>query len=159
MDVIETSVRRPVSVAVVVVLIILAGIVALTRVPIQLTPNVDQPVVTVTTQWFGASPQEVVREIVEEQEERLKTVSGLREMTSQSQEGEASIRLEFFTGVDKDVALNEVRDKLRQVPEYPADVDEPIVTDGDPQNRDYIAWILLKQTKPFGSEGPPAAGW
>ncbi|MEM6315757.1 MAG: efflux RND transporter permease subunit, partial [Planctomycetota bacterium] len=64
-----------------------------------------------------------------------------------------------FTGVDKDVALNEVRDKLRQVPEYPADVDEPIVTDGDPQNRDYIAWILLKQTKPFGSEGPPAAGW
>ncbi|MEM8873384.1 MAG: efflux RND transporter permease subunit [Planctomycetota bacterium] len=159
MDLIETSVRRPVSVAVVVLLIILAGIAALRSVPIQLTPNVDQPVVTVTTAWFGESPQEIVREIVEEQEERLKNVSGLREMTSESTEGQASIRLEFFTGVDKDVALNEVRDKLRQVPEYPDEVDEPVVTDGDPQNRSYIAWVLLKQTQPFGSTGPTASGW
>lgn len=159
MGLIETCVRRPVTMFVIVLLILIAGVVALFNVPVQLTPNVDQPVVTVTTTWFGASPQEVVREIVEEQEEQLKTVNGLREMTSVSREGQAEVRLEFFTGVDKSAALNEVRDKLSQVADYPADVDEPTVESVDSSNRDYIAWLLLQRTGQYAAEGSPAQGW
>ena len=53
MSIIELAVRRPVTVIVVVFLVVLFGIIGLLRVPVQLTPNVDQPVITVTTQWFG----------------------------------------------------------------------------------------------------------
>ena len=119
MSIIERSIRQPVAVAVAVLLVVLFGILGLLRVPIQLTPNVDQPVISVTTRWFGATPQEVEQEILEEQEEFLKTVSGLREMTSEAVEGEGIVRLEFYVGVEKEAALNEVRDKLDRVPEYP----------------------------------------
>src|SRR5262245_33089975 len=111
MSMIERSVRQPVTVTVAVLLVVIFGMIGFFRVPVQLTPNVDQPVISVTTRWFGASPQEIEQEVLEEQEEVLKTVSGLREMTSQAFEGEGLVRLEFFVGVDKEAALNQVRDK------------------------------------------------
>src|SRR5687767_12275194 len=144
MSLVERSIRQPVTVAVVVLLIVIFGMIGFFRVPVQLTPNVDQPVVSVTTRWFGASPAEVEREILEEQEEYLKTVSGLREMTSEAFEGEGTVRLEFNVGVDKDVALNEVRDKLDRVPEYPSEADRPVVESVDSGSRDWIAWMLVR---------------
>lgn len=144
MSMIERSIRQPVAVTVAVLLLVIFGLMGFFRVPVQLTPNVDEPVVTVSTQWVGAMPQEIEREIIEEQEEKLKTVNGLRQMTSQSTEGEGTIRLVFHVGVDKAEALNEVRDKLGQVQEYPPDVDKPVVEAVDRYSRDYIAWILVR---------------
>jgi hydrophobic/amphiphilic exporter-1 (mainly G- bacteria), HAE1 family len=144
MTLIERSIRQPVTVTVCVLLLVIFGGLAVLRVPIQLTPNVDQPIISVTTRWFGASPQEIEQEIIEEQEEVLKTVSGLREMASKSVEGEGSIELRFFVGVDKEAALNEVRDKLRQVPQYPLDVDEPVVESVNSASDDAIAWLVIR---------------
>jgi HAE1 family hydrophobic/amphiphilic exporter-1 len=149
MSLIEGSIRRPVTVAVVVLLVVLFGIIGLLQVPVQLTPNVDQPVISVTTRWFGASPDEIEQEILEEQEEVLKTISGLREMSSEAFEGEGTVRLEFYVGVDKESALNEVRDKLSQVPEYPTEVDRPVVESVDSGSRDWIAWMLVR---PLGND-------
>src|SRR5687767_8316095 len=123
MSLIEGSVRRPVTVAVVVLLVVLFGIIGMLRVPVQLTPNVDQPVISITTRWFGAQPQEIEQEILQEQEEVLKTIPGLREMTSEAVEGQGTVRLEFKVGVDKVTVINEVEQKLNQVPEYPPDAD------------------------------------
>ena len=159
MNLVARSIQRPVTVTVVVALIAIFGVLALRRVPVQLTPNVDRPVISVTTRWFGASPQEIVREVIEEQEDVLKTIEGLREMTAQATEGEASIRLEFAVNVDKDAALNEVRDKLRQVPEYPANVDQPVVESTDRFSRDYIAWVLVRRIPNFKPTAPPAPGF
>jgi HAE1 family hydrophobic/amphiphilic exporter-1 len=131
-------------VTVAVLLVVIFGMLGLFRVPIQLTPNVDQPVVNVATNWFGASPQEIEQEIIQEQEEVLKTVSGLRDMRSTAVEGRGTIDLEFQVGVDKQAALNEVRDKLRQVPAYPTDVDEPVVESVDSNQDNYIAWMLIR---------------
>ena len=61
------------------------------EIPKQLTPDVDPPVVTVSTFWSGASPQEIASEIVERQEEKLKNITGLRKMTSSSIEGSATV--------------------------------------------------------------------
>ncbi len=144
MSLIEGSIRRPVTVAVAVLLVVIFGVIGLFRVPVQLTPNVDQPVISVTTRWFGASPQEIEQEIVEEQEDILKGVEGLREMRSTSVEGEAKIEMQFLVGVDKEAALNEVRDKLRQVPEYPTEVDEPVVESVDSSSDNYIAWMVVR---------------
>ena len=99
MKLIDSAIHRPVSVAVGVLLLVMFGMISLFRIPVQLTPNVDRPIVTVTTIWPGASPQEVEQEIVQPQEERLNTLEGLVKMTSQSSDSRGRISLEFSVGV------------------------------------------------------------
>ncbi len=71
MKIIHDAIRFPVTTAVGVILLVLFGSIALTRIPVQLTPNVEDPEITVSTIWPGASPQEIEREMVDEQEEEL----------------------------------------------------------------------------------------
>ena len=148
MDFIKAAISQPVTVAVGVILIIMAGVIAITRIPVQLTPNVEDTIVTVTTMWEGASPQEVEQELVDKQEEKLQGLSNLRQITSECQQGQGIIRLEFTTGTRKDDVLRAVGDKLREVPSYPENVDEPVVEASDRMNRDYIAWIIFGSTDP-----------
>lgn len=148
MDLIRTSIEKPVAVVVGVLLVLLFGILAVSAIPVQLTPNVDTTVVTVTTTWEGASPQEIEQDIIEKQEDKLKGLANLRKMTSQSREGSGQITLEFTVGADKDAALREASDKLREVPSYPDGVDEPVIEASDPMNRDYIAWIIFETEDP-----------
>lgn len=143
MDAISLSIRRPITVAVGVILVVLFGLISVGRIPIQLTPTVDKPIVTITTTWPGRSPQEIVDEITKEQEERLKNVKFLRKMTSTSQEGTSTIQLEFYIGSDVTRALQEVSDALRQVPAYPDEVDEPTVKSAEGAAENAIAWIII----------------
>lgn len=147
MNIISFAIHRPVTVLVGVILVVLFGMLAVTTLPIQLTPNVDKPVVTVATFWEGASPNEVEREIVDEQEEMLKSIPGLKQMTSTAVEGSATIELEFEVGKDMSRALLDVNEKLRQVPGYPENVDEPVVSSGDTGAAAAIAWFILRRTK------------
>jgi hydrophobic/amphiphilic exporter-1 (mainly G- bacteria), HAE1 family len=148
MDFIRGAIQQPVTVAVGVILIILAGLVAITRIPVQLTPSVEDTIITVTTTWEGASPQEIEQDVVNKQEEKLQGLSNLRHITSECQQGQGIIRLEFVTGTHKDDVLRAVGDKLREVPSYPENVDEPVVEASDRMNRDYIAWIIFATTDP-----------
>ena len=86
MKLVETSIKKPVGVAVGVIFVILFGVISLFKIPVQLTPDVEKPRITVSTFWQGASPQEVETEIVREQEDELKAVDSLVEMTSESQD-------------------------------------------------------------------------
>ncbi|MHC4305751.1 MAG: efflux RND transporter permease subunit, partial [Planctomycetota bacterium] len=148
MNFVRQAIGQPVTVAVGVILIIMAGLLALRRIPIQLTPNVESTIITVTTFWEGASPQEVELNIIDKQEERLLGLANLRQVTSTSSQSMGHIRLEFYTGTDKAEALREVSDKLREVPDYPQNVDEPVIQATDRENRDYIAWIVFGTTDP-----------
>ncbi|MDQ7013886.1 MAG: efflux RND transporter permease subunit [Planctomycetota bacterium] len=148
MNPVRLVIRQPVTVAVGVILIVVSGILAVQRIPVQLTPNVEDTIIAVTTFWEGASPEEIEQEIINEQEEKLQGIANLRAMTSFSRQNEGTIRLEFAVGTSKDVALREVSDKLREVPEYPENADEPVVEASDPESRDYIAWIVLGSTDP-----------
>ncbi len=144
MSIIERCIRQPVAVAVAVILIVIFGLIGLFRVPVQLTPNVDQPVVSISTRWFGAQPQEIEQEILLNQEEVLKTIPGLREMSSEAVEGQGTVRLEFYVGVDKNAIINEVEQKLNQVSDYPPDADRPVIESVDSSSRDWIAWMLIR---------------
>ncbi len=144
MDLVKLAVRQPVTITVGVILIVLAGLLSLGRLPIELTPNVEQTVVQVRTLWEGASPQEIEQEIVDKQEEKLQGISGLKGVTSTSQQGQGQIRLEFGVGTPREVALREVSDKLREVPEYPDNADEPFIVASDPESTDYMAWIAFR---------------
>ena len=143
MGIIRFAINNPVKVTVGVILLTLFGVLSVFAIPIQLIPNVDEPRITVQTFWEGASPQEIEREIVERQEERLKGVGDLRKMTSTSTEGNATIVLEFFVGTDKDAALRDVSDKLRQVSGYPNEVDEPTVQAAEAALNSPIAWLIF----------------
>ena len=143
MQLIETFVRNPVKVAVGVLLFVLFGFIGLARMPMQLTPEVQIPTITVATRWPGAAPQEIEREIVQEQEEQLKGVQGVRKMSSECRHSEGSITLEFGVGTDLNAALLRVNTRLQQVPQYPEDTDEPVISTSDP-NANAIAWFILR---------------
>ncbi len=143
MDLIRWAINKPVSVSVAVILLIMFGLIGLGAIPIQLTPTVDQPVVTVSTAWPGRSPQEIVDEITREQEKRLKNVANLKSMKSTSQEGLSTITLEFYVGADISRALQEVSDALRQVPSYPDEVKEPTIKAAEGSSSSAIAWIII----------------
>ncbi len=143
MDLLQTVISRRVTTSVGVILVVMFGLIGVGEIPIQLTPQVDQPIITVTTAWPGRSPQEVVNEITKEQEEFLKNVRGLKSMRSDSKQGESAITLEFYVGSDLDRARQEVSDALRRVPEYPTDVDQPIITTAEGSAMNAIAWIIL----------------
>lgn len=148
MKFIEQSVKQPITVAVGVILSVLAGILAFNRVPIRMAPEVSSVVISVSTFWENASAQEVESDVIEQQERRLGDSSGLVTMTSISQPGRGQIRLEFQTGTNIKQAMAEVDQKLSEVPAYPDGVDEPEVEDYDPESVDYISWIGLSSTDP-----------
>ena len=148
MGVVKASVKQPISVVVAVILSVLAGILAFTKVPVQMTPTVDSVVVSVRTFWENASPEEIESDVVIEQEKVLSDVTGLISLTSISQNSAAQLRLEFETGTDINKAQAEVVQKLNEVPAYPMGVSQPTVEGVDPMSVDYIAWVGLAATDP-----------
>ncbi|MGE4003799.1 MAG: efflux RND transporter permease subunit, partial [Planctomycetaceae bacterium] len=125
MHLVDQFIRNPVKVAVGVLIVMLFGVVALLNMPKQLTPEVTRPVLSIETGWPGASPQEIEREIIQEQEEQLQAVEGVLKMTSECNDGEGEITLEFPVGTNMTEALLRVNTCLQQVREYPVDAREP----------------------------------
>ncbi|OEU45494.1 MAG: hypothetical protein BBJ60_08160 [Desulfobacterales bacterium S7086C20] len=142
MKLVDTAIKKPVTVTVGVVFLVLFGLISLFRIPIQLTPNVDMPEISVETTWRGASPLEVEREIIDMQEDELKNVEGLDKMKSESSDSVAYINLTFEVGTDTDDALLKVSNKLDQVKEYPDDMEKPIIKSGG-RHENAIAWMIL----------------
>ncbi|MGL4400943.1 MAG: efflux RND transporter permease subunit, partial [Luteolibacter sp.] len=123
----EGILRRGTLVTVVTAMILLLGIIAATRVPVQMIPDLDTRVITIDTRWPGATPQDVEKEIIIEQEEYLRGLPNLKRMTSEASSGSARIELEFPFGTDVNEALLRVNNALSQVPAYPENVDEPVL--------------------------------
>ncbi len=141
---ISISIIRPIAVIAAVLMIVMFGGVALQSIPIQLTPDVNQPVITITTQWPGAAPAEVEREIVNRQEKQLKGIEGIKSIVSKSETGRARVTLEFGVGQDMTKALLLVSNRLDRVGNYPTEVDEPTLnTAGSEDNA--IAWLILRK--------------
>ncbi|MEM0982870.1 MAG: efflux RND transporter permease subunit [Planctomycetota bacterium] len=149
MDIVRLAISKPVGVTVGVIFVVMFGLIGFTEIPIQLTPTVDRPVITVETSWPGRSPEEIVDEIVKEQEEELKNVSNLRRMRSLSSQGTATIELEFYVGADISRGLQEVSDALRQVSDYPDQVEEPKIKAADGASENAIAWIITELDPEF----------
>ncbi|MGB0678665.1 MAG: efflux RND transporter permease subunit [Polyangiales bacterium] len=118
---------RPVTVVVGLVLVVLFGGLAGWRLPVQLTPDVSVPQVSVTTDWPGAAPLEVESEILELQEEALKNVPQLSRIESTASSGRGQITLEFAVGTALQEAVVQVANRLGQVPRYPEAAREPVI--------------------------------
>ena len=116
---IHLSLKRPIILAVAVIMVCIFGLAALFRVPIQLIPDLDPRIVSVETRWPGATPQDIEKEILVEQEEFLRNVNGVERMISTASFGRGEIELEFPFGMDINQALIRVSNALSQVSNYP----------------------------------------
>ena len=143
MQLIAFCIRYPVSVIVGVILAMLFGVIALSRIPLQMTPTIDRPEVSVETTYTGAAPQEVENEIVDRQEEKLTSIQNLREMVSTSYEGRGTVTLRFDWDVNKDVARLEVSRSSTWCKDIPPDVERPVIRAISSDEEIPIAWIVV----------------
>lgn len=143
MDLVQFSIKKPVSIIVGVILILLFGLIGLFQMPYQLTPDVTVPEIEVRTTWPGATPYEIERDIIEEQEKTLKGIPGLTEMESSSLNNQGSITLRFTIGTDVDEALLRVSNKINEVPSYPENVERPVISATGAATSPVI-WIIMK---------------
>ncbi|MDJ0523255.1 MAG: efflux RND transporter permease subunit [Planctomycetota bacterium] len=151
MNLVSSFVNNPVKVTVGVILLVLFGGIAYFQMPMQLVPEVQTPTISIETRWPGASPQEVEREIVQEQEDQLKGVEGVLKMSSESSDSLGKIILEFGAGTDMAAALLRVNTRLQQVPEYPEDADQPVLATSNSSDQ-AIAWFILRPRLPGAPE-------
>jgi HAE1 family hydrophobic/amphiphilic exporter-1 len=146
MNIIRFSIEKPVSVIVGILLLVLFGWIGLQRMPYQLSPTVIEAEITVTTFWPGATPYEIEREIIEEQEKVLKGIPNLAEMESSSFNSQGTVTLKFSIGTDVNNALLRVSNKLDEVAAYPENVEKPVISATGAATSPVI-WMLLKTTK------------
>lgn len=143
MNIVEFGLRNPVSVAVGVILVLTFGLIGLNKLPVQLTPDVETPQITVQTSWGGATPYEIEKEIIEKQEEALKGLQGLTKMESASYNNFGEITLSFVIGTNLDDALLRVSNKMNEVSGYPETADEPVI-ESSGANSSPVIWSVIK---------------
>lgn len=147
MDLIKFSIKNPVTIIVSVLIVVLFGFISLGKLPYQLTPSVTKPEIKVTTRWPGATPYEIEREIIEDQEEALKSLNNLIEYESSSKDNYGEITLTFELKTDLRAALQDVSNKLNEVSSYPNNVDKPVI---ETATASPVIWLML-QTQPENS--------
>ena len=147
MSVSQLSVRRPVLMTVMALVILLLGFFGLTSLGIREYPNVDYPLIQVRTSYPGANAAVVEAEVTEILEASINSASGIKALTSTSRDGFSYISIEFETGMDLEAAANEIRDRVSRVRRrLPDDVDEPTVYKSDSDN-DPILMVSLVSDK------------
>ena len=131
-DMTALFVRRPVLAIVLNLLIIVAGLAAINGVEVRELPAVDSPVITVTTDYVGASPETVDREVTAIIESASGRVAGVKNISSSSKFGESRVVADFRESTDLDVAASDMRDAIARVSrDLPADVDDPRIVKAD----------------------------
>jgi multidrug efflux pump len=141
MHISEITVRRPVLAAVISMFLVLIGLVSYDKLSIREYPDIDKPVVTVSTVYRGASAEIVERDITQILEDSLSGISNIKEITSTSKDEISQIRIEFNLSRDMESAANDVREKVsRATPRLPKDSEQPRVAKSDTDAR-AILWI------------------
>ncbi len=125
-----SSLHNPASVLVAVTLILAFGVASLMRLPIQLFPDIENPVIAIQTGWRAASPREIESEIIEPIEAVLRGLPGLKEMTAFANQGEGWVNLEFGLETDMQRTLVEVISRMNRLDPLPRDATQPLITLG-----------------------------
>ena len=143
MKISETCIRQPVFASMMILALVVFGLVSYRTIGVDLFPDVDIPVVTVTVSYPGADPETVETEVTDRIEEAVNTISGIKTLRSESIEGISQVFVEFELEVDVDVASQDVRDKVASVRgDLPLDIDPPIVEKFDIDSAPILAIVL-----------------
>lgn len=144
--------KNPAAVAVVLAVIAVFTGLSIVKLPLQLLPNIERPVIGIWTGWRSASPREVESEVAEPIERELRGITGLKSMQSFSNTGGVFIALEFELGTDMSEARTDVTSRLQRVRGLPADADRPSMNTGGFADAGETLIFLFLQRLP-GHEG------
>ncbi len=143
----DLSIRRPVATAMAFLAIVLLGVIAFTRLPVDLLPDVAFPTLTVWTQYPEAGPAEVERFVTEPIERQVSRVPGVRGVNSVSREGASQVQLQFLWGTDMDFATLNVRERLDNVRyDLPDRAERPTILRSDPTSEPVMTLATTSET-------------
>ena len=152
----QVSLRNPVFATMVMVAFVVLGAFSLQRLQVDQFPNIDFPVVVVTTTYPGASPEIVESEVTKKVEEAVNAIAGVNNLTSRSYEGSSVVIIEFQLTVDGRKAAEDVREKIAILrPTLRDEVEEPRVLRFDPASR--AIWSVA--VVPQAPVAKPPAAW
>ncbi len=147
-----TSIQRPVFASVMSFTILLFGIISFLRLPVREYPDIDPPIISVTTLYRGASPSVVETEITNVLEEQFATLEGVKTLSSSSREQGSVITIEFELDRNVDEAANDVRDRVARIRgRLPQEIEDPIISKVD-VNAQAIVWLALSSDRHSGLE-------
>ena len=143
----RVSIQRPVLATMMSLVLVLFGLIGLSRLPVRELPDIDPPIVSVTTVYPGANARVVETEVTERLEEQINNIEGIKTLSSQSREGVSGITIEFDLSRNIDVAAQDVRDRVSRVRgELPTDILEPIIAKQD-SDAQPIIWIAVNSDR------------
>ena len=145
----DTSIKNPVFAWMLMAALIVFGAISFQRMGVSQMPDVDFPVVSVTLSWEGTAPEVMETDVVDVVEDAITSVQGVRDISSSTRQGQATITVEFELGRDIDVALQEVQTKIAQAQlRLPREMDPPVVIKVNPQDQP-IMWLGVSGTLPM----------
>jgi len=149
MDIASLSVKRPVLSIVMSLIILLFGYIGYTFLGVREYPSIDPPVITVRTNYTGASPDVIQSQITEPLEKAINGIEGIRSISASSNQGSSIITVEFNLSSNLEAAANDVRDKVAQaIRQLPQDIDAPpVVTKADANSDAIVSMTLLSDTR------------
>ncbi len=150
MNVSAFTTSRPIFTIMVTLIVILFGSVSLSRLPIDLLPEISYPVLSINTSYGNAAPEEVEKLVTEVIESAVSVVQGIKEITSESSEGNSRVRVSFNWGTNLDAASNDVRDRLdRIINALPDEIDRPQIRKFDPNSAPILFYGAASELDPI----------
>jgi multidrug efflux pump len=141
------SIKRPVLATMMNLVLVLFGLIGLSRLPVRELPDIDPPIISVLTVYPGANAQVVETEVTERLEEAINNIEGIKTLRSESREGVSSIGIEFDLSRDIDIAAQDVRDRVSRIRgNLPEDILEPVISKQDADAQPII-WISLNSDR------------
>lgn len=139
----QTCLQRPVFAVMLNLALIVFGLVSYTRLPVRELPNIDPPIVSVTTIYTGANAEVIETEITEPLEQEINNIAGIKAISSESRQDVSIITVEFELSVNVDIGAQDIRDRVSRVRgRLPPDAEESIIAKQDADAQE-ILWIAL----------------
>ncbi len=143
----RVSIQRPILATMMNLVLVLFGVIGLSRLPVRELPDIDPPIVSVSTLFPGANAQVVETEVTERLEEAINNIEGIKTLRSESREGVSNISIEFDLSRDIDVAAQDVRDRVSRIRgRLPQDIREPIIAKQDADAQP-ILWLDMNSDR------------
>ena len=143
----RVSIQRPILATMINLVVVLFGMIGLSRLPVRELPDIDPPIVSVTTVFPGANAQVVETEVTERLEEVINNIEGIKTLRSESREGVSIITIEFDLSREIDIAAQDVRDRVGRVRgNLPLDIREPVIAKQDADAQPVI-WNALNSDR------------
>ncbi len=141
---VRLCILNPVAILALVMLTVVFGIVALKKIPIQMTPDIDKPILQVRVSWLGASPDDVEREIITRLERSISSLSGVEKIESDSRYGSGRVTLTYNIGENIDNATIKLLNRISTINGLPEEASKPVVRTSNSEDSPISRLVLIK---------------